>query len=265
MKEKPFARKPFVPVYNVVFDVIMPDLSPSAFKILCVAIRQTLGWQNKEQDIISYSQFQEKANLARATVARAIQENLEKGYLIRVQVGENPRTHKPIYAYRLNEDFEIDVPNSSNSEPLENLNGSNSEPFNGSNSEPFNGSNSELTKDIHTDIHHHGDDAEKHLPDDVRKELDIIGLNGKAREEIKKLGHEDIRALLSYAQEEARNPAAWVAAWVLNGRDIHDLPNGNIELVPDPNCPKCQSGFVSTGHGWEKCDCWQPRVIETAK
>ena len=62
---KPFEGGWF-PIHNAVFDVIMPSLSPNGWKILCVAIRQTLGWRAKgdptglmrrEWDRISYSQF----------------------------------------------------------------------------------------------------------------------------------------------------------------------------------------------------------------
>jgi hypothetical protein len=104
-------------IKNAVFDVIMPELSPNAFKVLCVAIRQTWGWvaepggnpnNRREWDQISYSQFQEKAGIGgRSTVSRAVSECLEAGYLLRHQVGTVKGTGKPIYAYSLNTEYEL--------------------------------------------------------------------------------------------------------------------------------------------------------------
>jgi hypothetical protein len=104
-------------IKNAVFDVIMPELSPNAFKVLCVAIRQTWGWvaepggnpnNRREWDRISYSQFKEKAGIGSDhTVKRAIDECLEAGYLLRQQVDTVKGTGKPIYAYALNTDYEL--------------------------------------------------------------------------------------------------------------------------------------------------------------
>jgi len=104
-------------IKNAVFDVIMPELSPNAFKVLCVAIRQTWGWvaepggnpnNRREWDRISYSQFKEKAGIgSRHTISRAIKECLEAGYLLRHQVDTVKGTGKPIYAYSLNTEYEL--------------------------------------------------------------------------------------------------------------------------------------------------------------
>jgi len=114
---KPFDAGGWFPIHNAVFDVIMPELSPNAWKVLCVAIRQTWGWmadtngdpkERRKSDEISYSQFQEKTGIGgRSTLSRAIQECLDKRYLLRVQVGKHPGTGKAIYAYSLNTEYEI--------------------------------------------------------------------------------------------------------------------------------------------------------------
>ena len=52
----------FVPVPAVCFDVLMPALTDSEWRILCVVLRQTLGWTDgqsgrKERDWITQSSF----------------------------------------------------------------------------------------------------------------------------------------------------------------------------------------------------------------
>ena len=61
---KPFARPGFTMFNNYILEHIMPDLSANSWKVLCVAIRQTIGWQDeeaesgrREMEVISYSQF----------------------------------------------------------------------------------------------------------------------------------------------------------------------------------------------------------------
>ena len=115
---KPFDAGGWFPIHNAVFDVIMPRLSPNGWKILCVAIRQTWGWvadsdgdprDRREWDRVSYSQFKAKSGIKnRSTVARALKECLDSGYLLRHQVGVE--RGMPAYAYALNRDFEVDWP-----------------------------------------------------------------------------------------------------------------------------------------------------------
>jgi len=120
----PLARPPYTMVHNYVIDDMMPKLSPNAWKILTVAIRQTLGWADpdtetgrKECDVISYSQFMEKTGIrGRSTVSRAINQCVEAGYLLRQKVGQDRRSGKPIYAYALNTEY---APNGPEVGPLE--------------------------------------------------------------------------------------------------------------------------------------------------
>lgn len=122
MKIKPLSRPGYTMFNNYILDHIMPDLSPSGWKILCVAIRQTIGWVDedtesgrKEADRISYSQFQTKTSLSSKTVARGIKENLSKGYLLRSVSPD----HSQAYDYRLNMDYEIDVETTGESTEVE--------------------------------------------------------------------------------------------------------------------------------------------------
>ena len=113
---RPFDAGGWFPIHNYVFDMIMPNLSPNGWKILCVAIRQTWGWRaegdpsglvRREWDRISYSQFRKKAGIASdATVRRALQECIQTGYIVRRQVGTHQGTGKPLYTYALNRDYE---------------------------------------------------------------------------------------------------------------------------------------------------------------
>jgi phage replication O-like protein O len=251
---KPFDRG-FFAIHNAVFDVMMPDLSPNAFKVLCVAIRQTMGW-NRQADTISFSQFREKAGIAsQSTVNRAIQENLEKGYLIRAKVGHHTGTNKPIYSYKLNTDLELEAKNASTETVL-------------ASTETVLAPSTETvlapsTETVLTTIHIHDnnntcvDDVE--LSEELNTQLDAIGLNGRARREIQCWDPDDVQLLLDRASE-AENPAAWMAAWVLNGWDVERLGRPNPETPPDQErlCDKCRDtgGYVSTGQGWKPCKCW---------
>ena len=123
---RPFDTGGWFVIHNYVFDHCMPRLSGPGWKVLCVAMRQTWGYRDpedsskrKEWDSISFSQFRDKAHLGSySTVNRAIQENLDAGYLVRRAVGRHPGTGKPIYAYALNRDFEVDVPDSATTESV---------------------------------------------------------------------------------------------------------------------------------------------------
>ena len=108
---KPFARPGFTMFNNYILDHIMPDLSANGWKVLCVAIRQTIGWQDeeaesgrREMEVISYSQFRQMTGIrSDQTVARAIKECVDKGYMLRVP-GEGQEI-----SYGLNMDYEIEV------------------------------------------------------------------------------------------------------------------------------------------------------------
>ena len=105
-KIKPF-HTGYFSIHNAVFDVMMPTLSPNAFKVLCVAIRQTLGWRRKS-DQISYAQFKTLSGIKNnTTVNAALMECLEREYLVREVVGRS-NLGTVSYAYRLNTALELD-------------------------------------------------------------------------------------------------------------------------------------------------------------
>jgi DnaD/phage-associated family protein len=99
-------RRPFDPktttFTNVALDEIMPRISPSAWKVLCLAIRKTAGWADpqsasgrKESDVISLSQFMSGCGISRNTAMTAIAECTTAGYLVRIPDGIS-------YRYSLN-------------------------------------------------------------------------------------------------------------------------------------------------------------------
>lgn len=117
-KIKPF-NTGYFSIHNVVFDVMMPTLSPNAFKVLCVAIRQTMGWR-KKREAISYSQFMALSGIkSRATVSTALAECLAQHYLIREESGNASNLGTVTYRYHLNTELEVEYPDSSTEIELE--------------------------------------------------------------------------------------------------------------------------------------------------
>jgi hypothetical protein len=115
MTEKPLDAGGWFVIHNWVFDVAMRQLSPNAWKVLSWAIRQTWGWADantnsgrKEADQISYSQFMRGTGIkGRSTLANALRQCLEKGYLLRQQIGTDRRSGNPLFSYTLNTDYKI--------------------------------------------------------------------------------------------------------------------------------------------------------------
>jgi hypothetical protein len=117
MKIKPFDAGNWFPINNAVFDEIMPTLSPSAWKVLCVVIRATWGWKledgtRKTEDYISYSQFLKRSGISSPhTIASAIQECLDMRYLIRRESSMRRVTgiSATTYFYSLNVEYELEI------------------------------------------------------------------------------------------------------------------------------------------------------------
>jgi hypothetical protein len=213
---EPLGRPPYTMFHNYVLDQMMKTLSANAWKVLCVAIRQTWGWQDpetasgrKESDVISYSQFMSKTGIrGRATVARAIKECLNAGCLRRRQVGTDARSGNPIYAYSLNTDYDTS--------------GSKTEPLGSSKTEPLSGSKTELTKET---------------PKETTKQSTGVGLSPReqnslallteigvtqsvAQDLAKECTYDQINGWAAYARQAANltNPAGLVVAH-LKARD----------------------------------------------
>ncbi len=95
MTEKPF-RNPyaeFTVVRNILFDQVMPTLSSDAWKVLCVALRQTWGGDvecNRAIPLhITLTQFEEKTGIqAPGALGRALRECVDAGYLLLDQSGD---------------------------------------------------------------------------------------------------------------------------------------------------------------------------------
>lgn len=74
------------PFPNVLLDVFMPRLSDTSWRVLCVVVRQTLGWQvsnglRKRDDWISHGQLKKRTGRQSEAVSRAIQDLLERGLI----------------------------------------------------------------------------------------------------------------------------------------------------------------------------------------
>ena len=97
---KPFQNAGQYTVFeNAILDTVLPMCSPNEWKILCVAIRKTVGWHKKE-DVISLSQFQKASGMSRPTVIKATEEAVNHGFLIRTKKGNS-------FSYQLNTELEI--------------------------------------------------------------------------------------------------------------------------------------------------------------
>ncbi|GIK39543.1 MAG: hypothetical protein BroJett011_33760 [Chloroflexota bacterium] len=104
---KPFIaqQQEFIVLNNSFFDYVMPDLSPNAWKVLCLIVRKTKGW-HKEADRIPYSQIKEGTGLKRPeAIKAALEELISKGY-IKAQRSSHKWTAT---LYELNTDFEMNV------------------------------------------------------------------------------------------------------------------------------------------------------------
>ena len=74
---------------NVFYDEIMPEIETMAeLKVTLAIIRQTFGWQKKE-DQISFGQLEELTGMHRETVSEGIQAALKRGYVGRRKQGKS--------------------------------------------------------------------------------------------------------------------------------------------------------------------------------
>ncbi len=101
---RPFARQGhFTVIDNFILDYIMPNVSPTEWKVLCFIIRKTVGWQ-KAEDKLSISQIKEGTGInSRTTISNAV-SNLEKAGYILVH---RPADQKTPNTYSLNSDYEL--------------------------------------------------------------------------------------------------------------------------------------------------------------
>lgn len=79
----------FTKVPNWIVDEVLPASTFSAFKIVQVVARQTVGWQ-REWAQLSFSEFAEFAGFkSRASVSSGIKEAVDNGWVIRRKEGQN--------------------------------------------------------------------------------------------------------------------------------------------------------------------------------
>ena len=108
---KPFddQHRNFTLIHNSLFDEVMPSLSANAWKVLCVIIRQTIGW-NKWEDEISYSQLLEKSGIkSNTTIKKSAEELKSKGLVIITKQQDASGKGQLVNKYKLNKKFELEI------------------------------------------------------------------------------------------------------------------------------------------------------------
>ena len=113
MKVKPFAEQGrFTQVHNLCFDQIMPRVSGSAWKVLCLIVRHTRGKQ-KKFDGFPYAGIKSGTGIkSDTTVAAALRELTEISMfgtpvLLKREGDKNGQTSHTATKYMLNPNFEI--------------------------------------------------------------------------------------------------------------------------------------------------------------
>ena len=260
---RPFDAGCWFPIHNAVFDLIMPHLSPNAWKVLCVAIRQTWGWVadpngdpkvRRKWDRISYSQFQAKSGIkSRATVSKTLAECLTKGYLLRYQV--DTERGQPTYAYALNHDFEMEWST-----------GSKNEPVTGTEIEPATGSRNEPTKQRKTNKQKGDDD----LTEEQKQSFDLLVNFGVAPVAARRLAREctadQVRGWIAYTNRKHRSlhtPAGFLISKLRSGEPPPSESNDDNECQATTTC---QCGHYvhienTCNHGCCYCctECWEAK------
>ncbi len=94
MGEKLFANpyREFTAIRNILIDRVMPALSSDAWKVLCVALRQTWGGDVEIGQAIpihiTLAQFEEKTGIKESgVIGKALRECVDAGYLLLDQAG----------------------------------------------------------------------------------------------------------------------------------------------------------------------------------
>ncbi len=89
-EHKPIGTTPFP---NILLDRVMPRLTDTQWRLLCVIVRQTFGWRDrngdrKRADWLSHSQLKRRTGRHSAAISRAIDALVRSG-LIRVRDSNN--------------------------------------------------------------------------------------------------------------------------------------------------------------------------------
>ncbi len=92
-------------IHNALLDVVMPELSPNAWKVLCVIIRQTSGWEREEQGA-NYPRLMEGAGIgSKSTLAKCLDELKTYRYQL---ISVVPGTQHEESRYSVNREVEIE-------------------------------------------------------------------------------------------------------------------------------------------------------------
>lgn len=106
MKVKPFQQQSrYTTMDNFIIDHVMPKISGSAWKVLTVIIRKTIGW-HKECDEVSFRQLLGLTGIKSFTTLTNALKELEDKKIIRVDRGEGKGI---TFIYALNLDFELEI------------------------------------------------------------------------------------------------------------------------------------------------------------
>lgn len=113
MKVKPFKRQGYYVVIDwSIFDQVMPKTPHTAWKILCFIMRHTKGRQQEDDDL-SYSQIRTGTGIrSDATISKGLKQLKSMG-IIHIT---GPAEQFLACNYRLNLEFEINVPPTSKNE-----------------------------------------------------------------------------------------------------------------------------------------------------
>lgn len=106
MKVKPFSGQGKYTIFdNIILDQIMPTLKPNSWKVLCLIIRKTRGW-NKEWDTLSFNQIKTGTGIKNnSTLSGAIRQLEKERFIIVHRCGELQDANK----YSLNTGLEIEI------------------------------------------------------------------------------------------------------------------------------------------------------------
>ena len=106
MKIKPFQQQSrYTTMDNFIIDHVMPKISGSAWKVLTVIVRKTIGW-HKEQDEVSFRQLQILTGIKSFTTLTKALKELESKDIIKVDRGDSKGI---TFIYALNLDFELEI------------------------------------------------------------------------------------------------------------------------------------------------------------
>ena len=82
---------PFIPFPALYVDLVMPGLTDTEWRILCVVIRQTLGWKDakhedtkvrKGRDWLSHRQLKERTSKSSDSVSKAVDSLVRSGLIV---------------------------------------------------------------------------------------------------------------------------------------------------------------------------------------